>query len=118
MKIVVTGASGFIGKAISLYLHSRGYEISAMVRPTSATTDLENAEIPLVNGNILQRSSLISVFHDIDTVIHCAGSVSDWGKKQDFIDANYLGTKNVLEACETTQIKKVIHTSTVDIFGH
>lgn len=118
MKIVVTGATGFIGFAVAEYLKEKGHFVTAMVRKTSNIDKLEEKNIPSIIADISDTESLYSVFRDTDAVVHCAGYVSDWGRKDDFINANYYGTKNVLDACVSAGVKRLLYTSTVDVFGH
>ncbi len=118
MNILVTGSTGFLGYAITKHLKRKGYDVHALVRKTSKTQDLQEEAIPLIIGDVGDKDSLIKAFRGRDAIIHCAGFVTDWGLKKDFIRVNYYGTKNVLEACIEAGVKRLIHTSTVDVFGH
>ncbi len=118
MNILITGATGFIGFAIAKHLKQNGYNITAMVRESSNIDKLKKENIPVVIGDVTKKDTLKNPLAGKDVVIHCAGCVSDWGKKEDFIRTNYLGTQNILEACVDRGIRRFIHTSTVDIFGH
>jgi nucleoside-diphosphate-sugar epimerase len=118
LNILVTGSTGFLGFAIAKHLKRKKYDVHAMVRETSNTKHLINEGIPTVTGDVNDKQSLINAFKGRDAIIHCAGFVTDWGKKENFIKVNYYGTKNVLEACVEAGVRRLIHTSTVDIFGH
>jgi nucleoside-diphosphate-sugar epimerase len=116
MKIIITGASGFIGSVVTERLV--GEDISALVRKTSNSSGLRKNTIPLIEGDILDAEGLTRCFTGFDTVVHCAGFVTDWGRKEDFIINNFNGTQNVLNACQESGAKRLIYLSTVDIFGH
>ncbi len=118
LNILVTGSTGFLGFAITRYLKRKGYNVHAMVRESSNTKSLDDEDIHNIIGDVNDKQSLIKAFEGRDAIIHCAGFVTDWGKKENFIRVNYYGTKNVLEACVESGVRRLVHTSTVDIFGH
>jgi nucleoside-diphosphate-sugar epimerase len=117
MDHIITGATGFIGKAITQKLFDNGKNVTAFVRRTSNIEYLKNNNIPFVYGDLNDLDSLKKAFKGHKVLIHAAGFVSDWGKKKDYIKANYIGIKNVLEACIESGIKRVVYFSTVDVYG-
>jgi nucleoside-diphosphate-sugar epimerase len=117
MKYLVTGATGFVGKSIVKELKKRGVDVTALVRKSSNLEYLVNENIPYVYGDLTDFDSLKKAFKNHNVVIHAAGLVTDWGKKADYIKTNYYGTKNLLEACVATNIRRVLHVSTVSVFN-
>lgn len=71
----------------------------------------------LITIDITDLDSLIQATKGATIVIHAAGKVDDWGKWQDFYDANVIGTRNILTACQTNGIKRIITTGSVSCFG-
>jgi nucleoside-diphosphate-sugar epimerase len=117
MKILVTGATGFIGKAIVRELKSQGHEVTALVRKTSKTDDLKQENIPIVYGDINDPESLKRAFQNQQAVVHTAAYVSDWGTKKDYIQGIYQGTQNVLDSCVKSGVRRLIFFSSVVVFG-
>jgi len=112
MKVLVTGASGFIGRYIVKDLLNHGYEVRAFVRKK---VEIEGAEIFI--GDITKRETIEEALSSIDAVFHNAAYASDYGKKEDFYRVNIEGTKNVANACMKKEIKKMVYTSSAGIYG-
>lgn len=112
MKVLVTGASGFIGRYIVKDLLNHGYEVRAFVRKK---VEIEGAEIFI--GDITKKETIEKALSSIDAVFHNAAYASDYGKKEDFYRVNIEGTKNVANACMKKEIKKMVYTSSAGIYG-
>jgi nucleoside-diphosphate-sugar epimerase len=113
MKILITGASGFIGNFIVKELLNHGHILHTFTRKN-------NYNIPgtkTFTGNIKDISTLEFAFNDIDAVIHNAAYANDWGKKSIFYDTNVEGTRNIAEACKKYGVKRLLYTSTAGIYG-
>lgn len=109
MKILITGATGFIGKHL---IPELGFcEVRCLVRKTSDVSWLKNVE--LFYGDIVDVNSLDEAMKGIDIVIHMAAVVFEKKEIQDRI--NVEGTKNVVEACRKNKIKKLIYLSSVAV---
>jgi nucleoside-diphosphate-sugar epimerase len=117
MKILVTGATGFIGTAIVKELKAQGHEVTALARKTSKIDGLKNENIPIVYGDINDPESLKRAFQGQQAVVHTAAYVSDWGTKKDYIRGIYRGTQNVLEALVAAGVRRLIFFSSVVVFG-
>ena len=72
MKIFLTGATGFIGKALALKLLERGDEVVTLVRSPGKASDLAAAGATLVEGDLVDEAALRSGMSGADAVIHCA----------------------------------------------
>lgn len=99
--IAVTGATGFIGRAICEQLIANNYSIRVLVRnPRKANSrTFSNSEI--IRGDLADSDSLHRLVSDADAVIHCAGSVRGATQAQ-FDRVNVEGTRNILHAINTT----------------
>ena len=76
MRILLTGASGFLGSHIAEQLDQQGAEVRALVRSTSDTRFLEGlANVTLLPGALSDRDSLLAATEDVDGIIHAAGLV-------------------------------------------
>lgn len=118
MKSLVTGASGFIGRNLIQKMEKREIAAKAFVRKTSdirGLSELENVEICF--GDITDLSSVEQAVKGCQAVYHLAGLVSDWGGYKKFYEANYLGTKNVIEASIKAKVKKFIYISSIGVLN-
>lgn len=117
-RILITGGTGFIGFHLTKYLLDKGYQVRLLVRKDSPNLmKLEGLDVSLAYGDICDFDSIVSAFENIDIVFHCAAYVSDWGKKEQYVDINIAGTKNVLEACVKQKVQRFVGLSTNDVFG-
>lgn len=98
MKVLVTGASGFLGSYVAEQLAAEGHVVRALVRPRSDRRILEKLPgVEFAPGAIEDRSSLAKAVPGVDAVVHVAGIVKA-RRPQDFFDVNTEGTKNLLDA--------------------
>lgn len=95
MKILVTGANGFLGRHVVATLLSRGHAIRALVRPTAFVEHLRWPSTVEVARADLLEGHLSSLFPGVDVVVHLAAAVGG-GERQS--EATVLGTQRLLEA--------------------
>lgn len=113
-KIVVTGASGFVGKDFVKMLNLHHYEISVITRKKEKLLNLFDDSVKIVEADLMDVNSLNSAFEGQDVLINLAAEV----RNHDLLEkTNVLGTKNCLEAIKHAGIKKVIHLSSVGVVG-
>lgn len=116
MNILITGASGFLGLHIAKELKDQGHSVINFSR--SHTDELEQLNIPTRTGNLADKDSIVKALEGIEAVFHVASKVGMWGKWEDFYSINYLGTKNLADACIDKEIKTFVYTSTPSVvFG-
>lgn len=97
-RVLVTGATGFIGHHLVKALLERGDQVRCLVRPTSDTSRIPTTDIELVTGDVLDPSSLAEAVEGIDTVYHLAGQI-DASMSKLLNSVNVEGTRNIAEAC-------------------
>lgn len=117
-KVLVTGATGFVGGAVCRELVGRGYDVHGLVRATSNWQPLAELGVQVHIGNLDDFASVRAAASGADLVVHAGALAADWGSKTDFYAANVTGTHNVLTACQEAGVQRLIHFSTVDVFGH
>ena len=120
MKILITGASGFIGSFIVEEALRRGFETWAGVRSTSSRRYLQDGRIHFLDLDFSSESSLTDALrgHDFDYVVHAAG-VTKCLHRDDFMKVNYEGTKNLVNAILKLHmpIKRFVYMSSLSVFG-
>lgn len=119
MKVLLTGASGFVGSHILDALRARGIDTAVLLRPTSdrrfVASHLPGLEIR--NGSITDPSSLPSALAGITHVIHCAGCTKA-RRNSEFDTINHLGTRNLVEAINAQgAIERLVHISSLAVSG-
>jgi len=113
-KILVTGATGYLGSAVVRHLVKAGYYVRALVRELSHTEALEALGVELVYGDIRGAESLIEACKGVDIVIHMAAALK--GTPQFILDCAIEGTRNVATAAESGGSKHVIYISSMSVY--
>jgi len=119
-KILVTGATGFIGSRLVIKLAASSDEIFVLVRKTSDLTSLSDVldRIHLIYGDITDSDSINEAMKGIDLVYHTAGLTYMGDKKNALLyKINVDGTKNILRAALANGVKRVIHVSSITAVG-
>jgi len=116
MKVLVTGATGFLGGHLAERLAVMGKDVRALVRNPTRAKRLKESGIEVAVGDLLDHATLVSASRGVEVIYHCAGMVKDWGKKDLFYQANVQGTKNLLEAALRNGCK-IVHTSSLTVLG-
>jgi len=116
MKIVITGASGFLGHHLSHYLYQRGHQVSPLVRSSEKAKVFEGNGLHPRVGDVGDRSLLQSLFSEVDVVFHLAALFnnpeSSW---DDYSRVNVESVRTVLEVAKECGVSRVIHCSTVGV---
>jgi nucleoside-diphosphate-sugar epimerase len=115
--ILVTGATGFLGRNLCRYLAAQGYALRALVRPTSDAAFLQQMGAELATGDVTDAASVRAAAHGCRHVIHTAAYFRLWGPPERFIRTNIQGTQNVLQAALVAGAEKFIHISTIIVVG-
>lgn len=120
MKILITGASGFIGSFIVEEALKQGFETWAAVRKSSSKEYLQDERIHFIELNLSSKAQLIEQLrpHQFDYVVHAAG-VTKCLNKADFRRINTEGTKNFVDALLDLQmsLKRFVFLSSLSVFG-
>ncbi len=120
MKILLTGASGFVGSHILDSLRRRGLDTALLLRPTTnkrfITSHLPDTEVR--SGSISDPASLRQALSGITDVVHCAGATKA-GRAQVFYEVNQAGTRNVVSAVneKASVVRRLVHLSSVAAAG-
>ncbi len=115
---LVTGATGLLGSHIVEQLVKRGRPVRALVRRNSDTSWLRTQGVELAYGDVADRESLVKAMEGIGCVYHSAARVGDWGPWEEFVAISIDGTRNMLDAVREQKVKRLIHISSISVFGH
>ena len=120
MKILITGATGFIGSFIVEEALNRGMEVWAAVRGTSSRQYVSDERINFIELNLDSEEQLRTALapHKFDYVVHAAG-VTKCLNRNDFFRVNTEGTKHLVNALLALQMpmKKFVYLSSLSVFG-
>ncbi len=118
MKVLVTGANGFIGSNLCKSLIQSGLSVVGLVRNSSDLTFLKNlSHLKIVKGDITARQSLAAAMNEVTVVFHVAGLASDWGSWSIFRKVNVEGVRNIMESALQCAVQRVVHISSVSVYG-
>jgi nucleoside-diphosphate-sugar epimerase len=116
-RILVTGATGFIGGAVARRLLSEGQAVRAMVRRPENAADLAALGAEVVMGDLGDEDLLERATQGCPVVIHCAAQVAQVDTRTAFEGPNVAGTENVLVASGKSDVKRFVFLSSVAVFG-
>jgi nucleoside-diphosphate-sugar epimerase len=115
MRVLVTGANGFVGAALCRKLVERGDIVRGLVRRTSDLSLLAGLPIERVVGALEDSSSLADAMRGVEVIYHVAGAVSDWGPLAYFRRVNVEGTRNVLRAAVQNGVGRFVYVSSAAV---
>lgn len=115
--VLVTGASGLVGSNLIDELVKQGKHVRAIYR-SSTPPVATNTKVEWVRADILDITELEEAMQGVEQVYHCAGMVSFNPKQRDLLNkVNIEGTANIVNACLTAGVKKLVHVSSVAALG-
>jgi len=127
-RVLVTGAGGFIGSHLVEALARKGYKVRAFVHYNSFNSwgwidcidkDIKNS-LEVCNGDVQDPHGVRKAMKGCEMVFHLAALVGipySYRSPESYVDTNIKGTLNILQAAKELGIKKVIHTSTSEVYG-
>jgi len=120
MKILVTGASGFIGGRFARFALEQGFTVRVNGRRAEGVEHLVRRGAEFIQGDLSDPELVQRLCHDVEAVVHCAGAVGVWGRRQDFQQGNVQVTENIVEGCLKQQVRRLVHLSSPSIYfdGH
>src|SRR6185503_6272567 len=120
-RIWISGATGFVGKAVVRVLRSRGDEVIAPVRNPRKATQLVDMGVTVIEDDLTDVGRIADQLRDVDAAIHAAGSYRVGITREErgaMWDANIGTTTRVLDATEAAKTPRVVYVSTVGVFGN
>jgi len=113
-RVLVTGASGFLGSAVARALVARGLRVRALVRPTSPRDNLEGLGCDVVSGDLTDRASLGAALNGMRHLFHVAADYRFWARDPSVIlRVNVEGTRTLMQEALAAGVERIVHTSSV-----
>jgi nucleoside-diphosphate-sugar epimerase len=112
-KVLVTGGSGFLGRAIVKLLLEANIRVNILCRKNYQ--DLESLGCEVFKGEISDKALLINASKGCDTVFHTAAKAGVEEPYSEYVRINYEGTLAVIEACKANQVQRLVYTSSPSV---
>ena len=113
MKILVTGGGGFLGRALCRGLVQRGHEVVSFNRGLYPV--LDRLGVRQLRGDLADRDAVVAAAQGCEAIFHNAAKAGAWGSYDSYHRANVVGTDNVLAACRTYRIDRLVYTSSPSV---
>jgi dihydroflavonol-4-reductase len=118
VRVLLTGATGFVGSAVARALLREGWQVRALVRQNSNRRNLQGLEIETVAGDLNDRSSLDHAVAGCEALFHVAADYRlGASRPEELYRTNVEGTRNVLNASRSAGVGRVVYTSSVATIG-
>jgi nucleoside-diphosphate-sugar epimerase len=116
-RILVTGASGFIGGHVCEALAGMGLHVRAMARSNSDVGQLSGVDVELCRADLRDPASLERACAGMDLVVHCAAAVGSFGEWEHFHEIGVLGTGRLIDAAARAGARRFVHVSSIAAYG-
>jgi 2-alkyl-3-oxoalkanoate reductase len=115
---LVTGGTGFLGRRLVERLLGHGRSVTVLGR--TPAPELEARGVRFVRASLEDAQAVMAACANAETVFHVAAKVGVWGRPEDFLRTNVLGTRAVIEGCRRHGVRRLIYTSTPSVVynGH
>ncbi|MBU0765212.1 MAG: NAD-dependent epimerase/dehydratase family protein [Bacteroidetes bacterium] len=118
MKVLVTGADGFLGSNVVRLLLKENYKVNAFVQKGRDLSTLNGLDIAIFRGDLLDKKNIDRAIDGCDYLIHTAASTQLWPARSNTVRmVNINGTKNIMTAAVKARVGKIIYVGTANSFG-
>jgi 2-alkyl-3-oxoalkanoate reductase len=114
MKVLVTGATGFLGSRLVSALAARGDAVRALSRGAGVESRLQRANVEIVRGDMKDRDSLRKAIAGVDAVCHAAAAMR--GSWREYAETTIRGTEWMLESAREAGVKRFVHISSITVY--
>lgn len=112
MTVMVTGATGFLGRRVVQALLDRGKDVRCLIRSPGAEVMFDQDRVDVHYGSVTDPASLRAAFYDLDEVVHLVAVIQEIGGAT-FFRINVQGTQNVLKAAADAGVQRFVHLSAI-----
>jgi dihydroflavonol-4-reductase len=118
LKVLLTGATGFVGAAVLRQLLDRGDQVRVLVRESSDRRNLKGLDCEAYLGDLNDKESLTAALNGCQAVFHVAADYRIWARHpEEMTKTNVTGTQNIMTAALSANVEKIIYTSSVATLG-
>jgi dihydroflavonol-4-reductase len=113
-KVLVTGASGFVGSAVTHALLRSGYRVRTLVRPTAPRINLAGLDVEVIEGDMCEPNSVAKAMTGVRFLFHVAADYRLWARHpEEILRNNCEGTRILMQAALAQGVERVVYTSSV-----
>ncbi len=117
-KVLITGATGFIGNHVTRLCLEQGDEVRVMVMPGEDRSPLDGMDVEFVEGNLLDPASLRKAVQGVERLYHLAALFAVWTKDPDLhYKINVEGARHMMHAARAADVEKIVYTSSIAAIG-
>lgn len=117
MRYLITGATGFVGGHLAEACVHRQQELTAIVRASSNTSELEKLGAILYRGELSDPQMVRQAVNQADVIVHCAAKIGDWGPIDEYRQVNVECLRVLLDACKGQGLSRFIHISSLGVYA-
>ena len=116
---LVTGATGFVGSAVTRQLLARGDAVRVLSRAESDQTNIRDLDVEVVEGDLLKPETLRDAVEGCDGVFHVAADYRLWVRNPEpMFRANVDGARAIVDAAVSAGVERIVYTSSVAVLGN
>lgn len=115
--ILLTGATGFLGRHLARRLSQDGHRLRCIVRDPNRASHLVDQNTDLIVGDLTDRHIVDVSVRGVDAVVHAAAKIGGWGRRESYVTNNVVATRNLLEASADHGVKRFVFLSSVATYG-
>ncbi len=117
-KVLITGATGFIGNHVTRMALEAGDEVRVMVMPGEDRSPLDGMDVEFVEGNLLDHSTFAAALKGVEQMYHLAALFAVWTRDPDLhYKINVQGTEALMKAALKANLEKIVYTSSIAAIG-
>jgi len=117
-KVLITGATGFIGNHVTRMALEAGDEVRVMVMPGEDRSPLDGMDVEFIEGNLLDQSTFAAALKGVERMYHLAALFAVWTRDPDLhYKINVQGTEALMKAALQANLEKIVYTSSIAAIG-
>jgi dihydroflavonol-4-reductase len=117
VEVLVTGATGFVGRYLVEALQARGHRVRALVLPIEDASWLRDHQVAIYPGDLCQPATLPPALRGVDGVFHLAAMTRVWRPMREYYEVNVVGTEHLCRAALREGVQRFVHVSSAVVYG-